>query len=167
MQDLASLTKYANNEKIAQFMTNKFPYPFTEENGIAFINFACKDNPIHIFAIDWNGEAIGGIGIHPMDDIFQKNAELGYWLAEPFWGKGIMGIAIQKILDFAFKTYDINRVFARPFGNNTNSQKLLEKTKFQLEGRFEKVIFKNGAYQDELVYAIRREQWEEQMKKVY
>lgn len=161
LDDLSSLKKYADNEKIAQFMTNKFPYPFTEEKGIAFINFATKDNPIHIFAIDFEGEAIGGIGIHPLEDIFKKNAELGYWLAEPYWGKGIMGIAILKILDFAFQTYDINRVFARPFGNNHSSQKLLEKSNFKLEGRFEQVIYKNGAYQDEWVYAIKRENWDQ------
>lgn len=154
INDLSSLVKYANNNNIAKFMTNKFPHPYTEEAGKNFIAFATADTPIHIFAIEINGEAVGGIGIHPQDDIQNKNAELGYWLAEPFWGKGIMSKAIPQILDFAFKTYHINRVFARPFGTNLASQHLLEKCGFKLEARFSNTFFKNGAYLDELVYAF-------------
>lgn len=159
LNDIESLVKHANNPHIAQFMTNKFPYPYTLETGIAFINFACKDHPIHIFAIDLNGEAIGGIGIHLQEDVFSKNAELGYWLAEPYWGKGFMHSAIQQIIPFAFETYDINRIFARPFGNNIPSQKLLEKNHFILEAKLEKTLFKNGTYLDEYIYAIRKDAW--------
>jgi RimJ/RimL family protein N-acetyltransferase len=156
MNDLDSLVHHANNFNIAKFMTDGFPYPYTIENGKTFIAFAMKDNPIHIFAIDVIGKAVGGIGIHPQTDIHKKNAELGYWLAEPFWGQGIISSAIKEITDFAFKTYDINRVFARPFGTNAASQRVLEKSGFVLEARFEKTLFKNGEYLDELVYAIRR-----------
>ncbi|MEJ7609701.1 MAG: GNAT family protein [Ferruginibacter sp.] len=156
MNDLASLVKYANNKNIAQFMSDVFPHPYTTEAGRAFIQFACKDEPVHIFAIEVNGEAAGGIGIHPQGDIQQKNAELGYWLAEPYWGKGIITKAISEIIEFAFRNYDINRVFARPFGNNIGSQKVLEKAGFVLEGRFENTFIKNGTLQDELVYAVRR-----------
>lgn len=154
--DLESLVKYANNFNIAKNMTDGFPHPYTKENGKAFIEFATRDNPIHIFAIDVNSEAVGGIGIHPQQDIYKKNVELGYWLAEPFWGKGIVSKAVLQMLDFAFKTYDIERVFARPYGTNTGSQKVLEKCGFKLEARFEKTLFKNGEYLDELVYAVRR-----------
>jgi [ribosomal protein S5]-alanine N-acetyltransferase len=156
LNDLNSLVKYANNKDIAKFMTDTFPHPYTEEAGRGFIAFATKDDPVHIFAIDINGEAVGGIGIHPQADIQRKNAELGYWLAEPFWGHKIMTRAVEQILDFAFKTYDINRVFARPFGTNIASQKVLEKAGFTLEGRFEKTLYKNGEFLDELVYAVRR-----------
>lgn len=156
INDLESLVRYANNPLIAKNMTDGFPHPYKEENGKAFIEFATKDNPIHIFAIDVNGEAIGGIGVHPQNDIHKKNAELGYWLAEPFWGKGIASKAVLQLLDFAFKTYDIERVFARPFGTNIGSQKVLEKCGFILEARFEKTLFKNGEFLDELVYSVRR-----------
>jgi len=156
INDLNSLVKYANNKDIAKFMTDGFPHPYTEEAGRGFIAFATKDDPVHIFAIDINGEAVGGIGIHPQSDIQRKNAELGYWLAEPFWGHKIMTRAVQQMLDFAFKTYDITRVFARPFGTNIASQKVLEKAGFRLEGRFEKTLYKNGEFLDELVYAVRR-----------
>jgi RimJ/RimL family protein N-acetyltransferase len=154
--DLTSLVRYANNLNISKYLTNKFPFPYTESDGISFIEFATKDLPIHIFAIDIDGQAVGGIGIHPQTDIFLKNAELGYWLGEPFWGMGIICNAVKQIVDFAFATYDIDRIFARPFGTNIASQKVLEKNNFVLEGRFEKVLFKNGEYLDELVYAIRR-----------
>ena len=160
ISDLDSLVKYANNWNVAKNLTDKFPFPYSESNGQTFIEFAIKDDPIHIFAIDIDGQAVGGIGIHPQDDIHRKNAELGYWLAEPFWGQGIISSAIKQAIDFAFATYDIDRVFARPFGTNTASQKVLEKNNFILEGRFEKVLIKNKEYLDELIYAVRRENWQ-------
>lgn len=159
ISDLDSLVKYANNWNVAKNLTDKFPFPYSEKSGRAFIEFATKDDPIHIFAIDINGQAVGGIGIHPQDDIHRKNAELGYWLAEPFWGKGVISNAVKQSVDFAFDTFQIDRVFARPFGTNLASQKVLEKNGFVLEGRFEKVLFKNNEYLDELIYAVRRENW--------
>lgn len=157
--DIASLVRYANNWQIAKNMTDKFPHPYTEDAGRAFIAFATSEKPVRIFAIDVDGEAVGGIGIHPQDDIHQMNAELGYWLAEPFWGRGIVSNAIRQMVDFAFATYRINRVFARPFGTNLASQRVLQKNGFALEGRFKNVLLKKGEYFDELVYAIRREEW--------
>ena len=159
MSDIESLVKYANNWNVAKNMTDKFPHPYTEINGKAFIKFATKDFPIHLFAIDIDGKAVGGIGIHPQEDIHRNNAELGYWLAEPFWGQGIISNAITQMVDFAFATYKINRVFAVPFGTNIASQKVLEKNNFILEGKFDKVLIKNGELLDELIYAIRRENW--------
>ena len=154
--DLESLVKHADNFNIAKFMTDGFPFPYTKENGITFIQFALKDDPIHIFAIDINGEAVGGIGIHPQTDIQRKNAELGYWLSEEYWGTGIISRAIPQALDFAFKNFEINRVFARPFGTNQASQRVLEKAGFKLEAKLEKTLFKNGEYVDELIYGFRK-----------
>ncbi|MHB1278677.1 MAG: GNAT family N-acetyltransferase [Bacteroidia bacterium] len=160
--DLNALVRYANNRNIAKNMTDKFPFPYSESDGRAFIEFATKDDPIHIFAIDIDGQAVGGIGIHPNEDIHRKNAELGYWLAQPFWGQGIISRAIPYAVDFAFETYRINRVFARPFGTNIPSQKVLEKNNFVLEGKFDQVLIKDNVLLDELIYAIRRENWKKQ-----
>ncbi len=157
--DLDSLVKYANNWNVAKNLTDKFPHPYTENDGKSFISFALADNPIHIFAIEVNGEAVGGIGIHPQTDIFKKNAELGYWLAEPFWGQKIITNAVKQMVDFGFSTYDIDRIFARPFGTNAASKKILENNNFLLEACFEKALFKNEEYLDDLVYAIRRRNW--------
>lgn len=158
-EDINSLVKYANNWNIAKNLTDKFPFPYSEDNGKAFIEYATQGDPISIFAIDIEGQAVGGIGIHPQDDIHRKNAELGYWLGEPFWGQGIVTRAIKQAVNFAFNTLYIDRVFARPFETNIPSQKVLEKNNFILEGRFEKVLIKDGVLLDELIYAIRRKNW--------
>jgi RimJ/RimL family protein N-acetyltransferase len=152
--DLGSLVKHANNPKIAANMTDAFPHPYSEENGKAFIAMAMSAPSI--LAIEVNGEAVGGIGIHPQSDIMCKNAELGYWIGEAFWGKGIITQAVKQMLDMAFSKYDITRVYARPFGSNVASQRVLEKAGFTLEARIEKNIYKNGVFQDELIYAVRR-----------
>lgn len=154
--DLQSLVKYANNYNVAKNLTDKFPHPYTEDHGIAFIEMAMNGDPIYIFAIDIEGEAVGGIGIHPETDIHRLNAELGYWLAEPFWGKGIISTAIRLMINFAFSNYDINRIYARPFNTNLGSQKVLEKNGFVLEAKLEKVLIKNGEILDELIYAVRK-----------
>ncbi len=156
-EDLGSLVKFADNFSIARNMTDMFPHPYSEADGMRFIEFATTTEDAHIFAIEVDGEAAGGIGIHPQHDIHRKNAELGYWMGEPFWGMGIISRAIRQTLDFTFRNYDeIDRIFARPFGSNTASQKVLEKNGFVLEARFEKTLIKNGALEDELVYAICR-----------
>lgn len=81
---------------------------------------------------------------------------MGYWLAEPYWGKGIITGAVKEIVRYGFEMWDIDRIFARPFGLNIASQKVLEKCGFRLEAKFEKTYFKNNEFIDELVYAIRR-----------
>ena len=156
MDDLDNLVKYANNFNIAKNMADIFPHPYTIENGRAFIEMTTKASPPNIMAIEVNGEAAGGIGIHPQSDIFRKNAEMGYWLAEPFWGKGIINKAIVQMTEYAFKNWDIDRIFARPFAHNIGSQKALEKAGFKFEARLEKTIFKNGEYIDEVIYSIRK-----------
>lgn len=155
--DLSSLVKFANNFEIAKFLTNQFPHPYTTDHGKAFIEMATQAKPYKVMAIEVLGEAAGGIGIHPQADIQCKNAEMGYWLAQPYWGQGIITRAIGQMVEYGFKNWDIDRIFARPFGTNFGSQRALEKAGFVLEGRFEKTLFKNGEYLDELIYAFRRE----------
>lgn len=153
--DIESLIKYAHNAKIASYLTNAFPYPYTKESGKAFLQMACSQ-PEKFFAIDIDGEAIGSIGIFPQTDIHCLNAEIGYWLGEPFWDNGIVTAAVRQIVDYGFRTFPITRIFARPFGSNKASQRVLEKAGFQLEARVESVLLKNGRIEDELVYAIRK-----------
>lgn len=157
--DLGSLVRYANNLNIAKNLRDRFPYPYKEQDGIAFIESAMEGMPTSIFAIDLHGEAIGCIGIHPQLDIHRLNAELAYWLAEPFWGKGIITRAISLMLDMAFAGFEIQRIYAIPFSTNHSSKRVLEKNNFVLEAKFEKTIIKNGEILDELVYAIRKENW--------
>ncbi len=163
--DLDNLIQYANNRNIAKNLMDRFPHPYSEADGKAFLAFAQSSGAEQIFAIEADGQAVGGISIEPQTDIHRKNAELGYWLAEPFWGQGIVTEAIRQVVEFAFTTYDIDRIFARPFGTNPASHRVLEKNHFILESRFEKVLYKNGEYLDELVYALRRGAWREQNPK--
>ena len=151
--DLDNLVKYANNFNVAKWLANRFPHPYTDEDGKAFLSMFANDNPVKVFAIEVNGKAVGSIGIFPQTDIHEKSAEMGYWLAEEYWGKGIMTKAIQEIVNYGFQTFDIVRIFARPFSTNLNSQRVLEKTGFVLEARLKKALFKNGEFMDELIYS--------------
>jgi ribosomal-protein-alanine N-acetyltransferase len=155
MNDVEALVQNANNINISRFMTDAFPNPYRTEDAIRFIHFATTDNPVHIFAIEIDEEAAGGIGIHPQSDVLRKNAELGYWLAEKHWGNGIITAAIPQMIEYGFKSFDITRIYARPFGNNPASQRVLEKCGFKLEARIEKNLYKNGEFLDELIYAVR------------
>lgn len=154
--DLPALITYANNWKIAKNLTNAFPHPYTKENGEYFITMATQAEPHTIFAIDVQGEAIGAAGLHAQTDIYEKNMELGYWLAEPFWGQGLMTRVVHQMVDYAFRTFPIARVYARPFGTNRASQRVLEKAGFTLDAKLVQTLFKNGEFIDEYIYAIRR-----------
>ncbi len=156
LSDLESLVKYGDNPRIASNMSDQFPHPYTTDKARAFIKHAMSEAPPRILAIEVEGEAAGGIGIHPQSGIHRKNAELGYWLGEPFWGKGIITAAIRQMADYGFRHWDIDRIFARPFGKNTASRRALEKAGFSMEARLKKTILKNGEYHDELIYALRR-----------
>ena len=156
ISDIENLVKYANNKKISDNLTDAFPYPYTHDDGLKFITSQSNNNPVKAFAIEINGEASGAIGIFQQTDIHTKNAEMGYWLAEEHWGKRIITKAIKQIVEYGFTNFEINRIFARPFGTNIASQKVLEKAGFKLEAKFNNTIFKNGDYQDELIYGIYR-----------
>ena len=117
---------------------------------------ASSHQPLHIKAIEVDGEACGGIGLHPQGDIFCKNAEMDYWLSQDQWGKGIMSKAIGQMVKYGFEHFDIDRIFARPFGGNIGSQKALEKNGFVLEAKLKETIWKDGQYENEHIYAIRK-----------
>lgn len=156
--DLDDLVLQANNARIARYMTNMFPHPYTRESGLSFIEFANLADPYRIFAIEVGGKAVGGVGIHPQTDIMCKNAELGYWLGEKYWGKGIMSRVVEAILPYAFSKFDIERLYGRVFGSNTASQYVLLNNGFVLESNIPAVIYKDGIFEDELIYGIRRSQ---------
>jgi len=158
MSDLDDLVAGANNPGIARNMTDAFPYPYTRESGEKFLQWATTNCPSKMMAICIDDKASGNIGMHPQADILRMNAEVGYWLAEAHWGKGIMTEALKQMIPIAFEALPVSRIFARVFGHNIGSQKVVEKAGFILEGRFEQTIFKNGVYIDELIYAVRKEQ---------
>jgi len=156
ISDVDNLVRYADNYAISDYLTNKFPHPYTRENGLRFIEFANAHDQSIVFAITYDGGAIGGIGVHGQDDVYEKNAELGYWVAEPFWGQGIATRVIPQIIEKAFQQLEIERIYARPFGSNIGSQRVLEKCGFVKEAHIPRSFYKNGRYEDELIYAVRR-----------
>ncbi len=154
--DIDDFVEHANNIKIARYMTDGFPHPYTRQDGEQFLEFVQADNGPEIRGICIDGKVVGAIGLHAQQDIHHRNMELGYWLAEPFWGKGIITKAVKQMVELGFKLFDIDRIFAKPFGTNIGSQKVLEKCGFELEARFDKTILKFGEYEDELIYGIRK-----------
>ncbi|MGE0079078.1 MAG: GNAT family N-acetyltransferase [Bacteroidales bacterium] len=153
--DAESIAKYANNPNIAKNLTDAFPNPYGLEDAIRFLSMAIQnEEPYTLFAIEINGEACGSIGIFIQSDIHRKSAECGYWLAEPYWGQGIIPEAIKQIVDYSFHTFDIVRIYARPFSFNKKSQRVLEKAVFSHEATLKKACFKNGEFCDEMIYSI-------------
>lgn len=153
---IPSVEKYANNEKIAGRLRDSFPYPYTEEDAEWFVKDCMEKEGKTQFsrAIVIDGEAVGSISLLFGDDVYSRSAELGYWLGEPFWRKGIMTEAVQKMCEEAFRRYKLIRISAEPFSTNLASRGVLEKAGFTLEGIKRKSIFKNGCIQDSYLYAI-------------
>ena len=154
--DESALVKYANNRKIWLNLRDAFPHPYTEDNARAWIRFATAQDPEMNFAIASYEEAIGGIGLHLQQDVHRRSAGIGYWLGEPYWGKGIATWAVQALTEYAFANFDLVRIFGEVFEWNPASARVLEKAGYACEGRFRKSVTKDGKTIDQLVYAIIR-----------
>lgn len=156
--DVAYVQKYANNEKIAANLRNAFPHPYTMDDAKEYIRSSIeKDGRRQVTrAITVDGKAVGSIGVFMGSDVYEKSAELGYWLGEPFWGNGIMPEAIGKMCRYVFAKYDIERIFAEPFARNMPSRRALEKAGFALEGILKNSVYKNEVLQDSCMYALLR-----------
>ncbi len=150
--DAGSLARHANNPRIAAMMRDAFPSPYTLEDAHRFIKMATGSTPNLFLAIEVKGDAVGGIGIHPLDDVKRGFAEIGYWLSESIWGKGIVTDAVRSLVPVAFKRYDIVRLQAGIFSNNPASMRVLEKCGFIREAVHRNAITKNGILLDEVMY---------------
>jgi ribosomal-protein-alanine N-acetyltransferase len=157
--DTENVQRYANNPKIADKLRDAFPCPYTTEDAETYIQSCISgdQNRQLCFAIEAEGKAVGSIGIFLKDDVYRKSAEIGYWLGESFWGKGMMSSAVKQICAMAFARYDIARVFAEPFAHNVGSRKVLEHAGFELEGILRQSVYKNGCLGDSCVYALLRQ----------
>jgi ribosomal-protein-alanine N-acetyltransferase len=152
--DISSLIQYANNRKIWLNLRSIFPHPYTRAEADEWIAI-CESNQgstTH-FAIELRGEAIGGIGFRLLDDVNCKTAEVGYWLGEPFWGRGIATAALKQTTEYAFQIFALERLQATVFEWNPASERVLEKAGYKLEGRLRRSIFKDGRLADSLLYA--------------
>jgi len=149
-----SIACHANNKNIANNLRNTFPSPYTYEDAVNFIKTMINDEISYSRAIVVNNEAVGSIGIHFQNDVYSKSAELGYWLSEEYWNKGIITESIKEITSDGFSKFDIVRIYAEPFACNESSKRVLEKVGFNLEGIKRKSVFKNGKYYDSYLFSL-------------
>jgi ribosomal-protein-alanine N-acetyltransferase len=151
-KDAQSVAFLCNNKKIWDNVRDYFPHPYTEKNAEEFIR-ACRDeDPQVTFAIQYKGDLAGCIGLVKQTDVYKLSAEVGYWIGEPFWGRGIATRAVMLIADYGFHTLGLIRIHTGVFDFNKASQRVLEKAGFKLEGIFEKSVVKNGKILNEYRY---------------
>lgn len=157
LEDAKDLAGMLSNKKIQDNLRDGLPYPYTEKDAQAFIQDMLAADSTKTFAfaiIDDENKAIGSIGAFRCENIHRQTAEMGYYLAEEYWGKGIATEAVKQLADHVFNQTDIMRIFAEPFSTNRGSCRVLEKSGFQFEGTLRKNAVKNGEIKDMQMYAL-------------
>ena len=155
--DVEALIKYANNYAVSRFLRDAFPYPYTKDNAVQWIEHIKRNNLTLTFAIANEMELVGGIGAIPYDDVHRYSAEIGFWIGEPFWNKGIISNALKTFCKYIFSNYNFNRLTANVFEGNKASVRVLEKTGFVLEGTNRKSVFKENKFVDHYTYGLLKE----------
>lgn len=158
--DAAAVAAAADNPHIAANLRNVFPSPYTLADAEWYVNdcIARGEERQLTRAILIEGRAAGSIGVFVRDDVYEKSAELGCWLAEEHWGRGVMTEAVRQICREAFGRFDLLRIFAEPFADNLGSRRVLEKAGFTCEGTMRNGVFKNGRVRSYCMYALLREE---------
>lgn len=159
MEDASELVKAINNKSIQNNLRDGLPYPYTLSDAEMFIAamLRAEKDTQYTWTITADDKTIGSIGIFRKDNIHFRTAELGYYIAESWWGKGIGTRAVKEACGYTFQNTDILRIFAEPFAYNTASCRVLEKAGFQLEGTLRKNAVKNGEVLDMKMYALVKE----------
>ncbi|HWY41565.1 MAG TPA: GNAT family protein [Chthoniobacterales bacterium] len=154
LDDLESLAKHANNRRVWLGLRDRFPHPYGIEDAKEFLERATTGKEQEqFFCIEIDGCAVGGIGITIGEDVHRLTAEFGYWLAEEFWGQGVMSEVVPAFVNYSFDKFSLRRIFAAAYSNNPASARVLEKAGFVLEGRLRKNVIKDGQILDSLLYA--------------
>jgi RimJ/RimL family protein N-acetyltransferase len=151
-EDAGPLAAICNNRKIWLNVRDRFPHPYTVANAVEWIKFTSEQKPIQNMAIIYNGQIAGSIGVMTKDDVYRKSIEIGYFLGEPFWGKGIATQAVSHLIEYIKENFDVIRIYAEVFDHNKASMKVLEKNGFHLEGIREKAVIKNNVVLDDYVW---------------
>lgn len=157
--DAASLARYANDPDVSANLRDAFPYPYALADAETYIEECVEKEPLQLCrAIVIDGEAVGSVGVFPQKDILCRSAELGDWLAKPFWGRGIMTAAVGQICREAFARFDIVRIEAAINARNIGSRRVVEKNGFTLEGILRQSVWKRGELLDACMYSLLREE---------
>ena len=157
LDDAPSLARHGNNRRVWQNLRDRFPHPFNETDATAYITRVLAADDATSFAIDVGGEAVGGISLHIGGDIERVGAEMGYWIGESLWNRGIATAAIQLVTEHAFTSCGLLRVFAVPFTTNVGSCRALEKASYVREGTMRQSAIKDGRVVDQYLYARLRD----------
>jgi len=159
-EDSESVAKEANNEKVAANLRNAFPHPYTLEDAKWYVNSCIEHEGKGQLtrAIEVDGKVVGSIGIFVKDDVYEKSAEIGYWLSEDYWKQGITSRATKEICKEAFDKFDIIRIYAEPFSHNEGSKGVLLKAGFTYEGTMRSGVYKNGKVYSYGMYSLLREE---------
>lgn len=161
LSDAKDLAVALSNKKVQDNLRDGLPYPYTEQDGKDFISamLSADENETFAFAITVDNTVIGSIGVFRQENIHRQTAELGYYIAEEYWGKGIMTEAVRQICECVFSESDIIRIYAEPFAYNMASCRVLEKAGFQYEGTLRSNAVKNGKVLDMKMYSLLKEEW--------
>jgi len=154
--DRESLVRHANNRQVWLTLRDQFPHPYTRADGDAWLAHVATQQPVTSFAIVVDGQAAGGIGVAPQPDVHRRSAEVGYWLGETLWNRGIMTAAVRTFTDYAFDAHDLIRIFAGVFSTNPASMRVLEKAGYTREGILRRSVVKDGQILDQVLYAVTR-----------
>lgn len=159
LEDAEGLCKVINNKNVLDNLRDGLPFPYTVEDAKDFISTMLNADPhtVYAFAITLEDNIIGSIGAFRQSNIHSRTAEVGYYIGEPYWGRGFGTSAVKQICEYIFRETDIIRLFAEPFANNEASCRILEKTGFQYEGTLRKNAVKNGVILDMKMYSIIKE----------
>jgi len=151
--DLDSLVTHANNRNVSMNLRDRFPFPYQVENGRGFLDWIVRQAHPTVWAIEVDGEAAGGIGVELQKDVERVSAEIGYWLGESVWGRGVVTEALTAVTAEAFQRFELTRIYALPFADNRASVRVLEKAGYTLEGHLRHSAIKDGTIRDQLLYA--------------
>lgn len=151
--DEASLQKHADNRKIWLNVRDHFPHPYTVGDAVRWVQHASMHLSDSVFAITVDGLAVGSVGLVAKDDVYRKSMEIGYWLGEEYWGRGIVSEAVGAVTEYGFAQFDIVRIYADVFASNTASARVLEKNGYAFEARLRRAVVKDGIISDVLMYA--------------
>lgn len=156
LSDAADLATAISNKKIQDNLRDGLPYPYTEQDGADFISdmLSADENDIFAFAITVDNKVVGSIGVFRQGNIHRLTAELGYYIAEEYWSRGIMTEAVRQTCEYVFDKSDIIRIYAEPFAYNIASCRVLEKAGFQYEGTLRNNAVKNGKVIDMKMYSL-------------
>jgi len=154
--DEPSLVRHANNRNIWLNVRDAFPFPYLPSDAKSWIRLAATDALNHVFAIDVDGFAVGAIGVRPGEDVHRLSAEIGYWLGEEYWNRGIATEAVKSVTQYAFDSLGMARVHAEVFEWNLASMRVLEKAGYAFEARLARSVIKDGRIIDVVSYVLLR-----------